>query len=133
MIVVCLLHAQIVAEFGGRYGLRSVYTINKESTKESCTLSHAQLECAFVYMRAQTCAGRKAIASSTEIQTHNAVFSRYSCNSRCYAKRDSLLAHSRTRNDFRFIISFLLKIFRVCIPKKNFIPELNVWTPLCII
>ena len=63
VIVVCLLQAEIVTEFGGRYGLRSVYTFNKESTKESCTLSHAQLDCALVYMRVQTCARRKGTAS----------------------------------------------------------------------
>lgn len=63
VIVVYLLQAEIVAEFGGRYGLRSVYTFNKESTKESCALSHAQLVCALVYMRVQTCARRKGTAS----------------------------------------------------------------------
>jgi hypothetical protein len=92
VIVVCLLQAEIVAEFGGRYGLGSVYTFNKESTKESCTLSHAQLECVLVYMRVRTCTRRKGITSSAEIQARNSTFSRHSCNySRC-AKRGSLLA-----------------------------------------
>jgi len=90
VIVVCLLQAEIVAEFGGRYGLRSVYTFNKESTKESCILSHAQLECALVYMRVQSCSRRKGRASSAEIQARTSTFSRRSCNYSRYAKRDSL-------------------------------------------
>jgi hypothetical protein len=93
VIVVCLLQAEIVAEFGGRYGLRSVYMFNKESTKESCTLSHAQLECALVYMRVRKCARRKETASSAEIQARTSTFSHRSCNYSRYAKRDSLLAH----------------------------------------
>ena len=93
LIVVCLLQAEIAAEFGGRYGLRSVYTFNKESTKESCTLSHAQLECALVYMRVQTCARRKGAASSAEIQARTSTFSRHSCNYSSCVKRGSLSAH----------------------------------------
>jgi hypothetical protein len=129
----CLRQAEIVAEFGGRYGLGSVYTFNKESTKESCTLSHAQLECVLVYMRVRTCARRKGITSSAEIQARKSTFSRHSCNYSRYAKRGSLLAHYRTRNDFTFVISFLPKIFSGLYLKTHFKLQWNMRNTLCVI
>jgi hypothetical protein len=119
MIAVCLLHAEIVAELDGQYGLQSVYTFNKESTKETCTLSHAQLECSFVYMRVQTCARRKGIPGSTEILSHDVVFSRDISNFSYYAKRRSLWARSRTRTSFTSIISCLPGHFRVYISRRT--------------
>jgi hypothetical protein len=128
-IVGCLFFAETVAELGGRYGLQSVYTFNNGTTKESCTLSHGQLVCAFEHMRVETCGRKKEKSRHIDIQTRNAVFPRYVHNSSSCAKRCSFW-HIRKQEP---ILRVLSVSFQNITSQKTFHTSVSTVTILSVL